>query len=54
MTWKDLHPGARLCLESLRLAGFAAYPVGGCIRDLLLGRVPGDVDVCTEIGRAHV
>ena len=47
MTWKDLHPGARLCLESLRLAGFAAYPVGGCIRDLLLGRVPGDVDVCT-------
>ena len=29
MTWKDLHPGARLCLESLRLAGFVAYQVGG-------------------------
>jgi len=28
-------------------AGHAAYPVGGCVRDLLLGRAPGDVDVCT-------
>jgi len=28
-------------------AGYAAYPVGGCVRDLLLGRAPGDVDVCT-------
>lgn len=47
MTWKDLHTGAQMCLETLRLAGYAAYPVGGCVRDLLLGREPGDVDVCT-------
>ena len=41
MTWKDLPAGARDCLERLTAAGFAAYPVGGCVRDLLLGRAPG-------------
>lgn len=47
MTWKDLPAGARECLEALEGGGYAAYPVGGCVRDLLLGREPGDVDVCT-------
>ena len=28
------------CLATLRRGGFAAYPVGGCVRDLLLGRDP--------------
>lgn len=32
---------------TLRRAGWEAYPVGGCVRDLLLGRTPGDWDVCT-------
>ena len=36
------------CCEALRAAGFAAHPVGGCVRDLLLGRVPGDWDVTTS------
>lgn len=45
---KALHPGAMDCLERLRGAGYEAYPVGGCVRDLLLGRRPGDVDVCTS------
>lgn len=36
------------CLETLRHAGFEAYPVGGCVRDLLLGRTPGDWDVTTS------
>ncbi len=35
------------CCRVLRGAGFAAYPVGGGVRDLLLGRVPADWDVCT-------
>ncbi len=48
MTWKDLPAGAVCCLETLAGAGHAAYPVGGCVRDLLLGRKPGDVDVCTS------
>lgn len=32
----------------LRGAGHQAYPVGGCVRDLLLGRTPGDWDVTTS------
>ncbi len=32
----------------LRGAGGAAQPGGGCVRDLLLGRVPGDWDVTTS------
>lgn len=31
----------------LRRAGFGAYVVGGCVRDSLLGRRPGDWDICT-------
>lgn len=46
--WKKaLHPGAVDCLDTLRRAGWESYPVGGCVRDLLLGRRPGDVDLCT-------
>lgn len=37
-----------LCLDVLRRSGFAAYPVGGCVRDTLLGRTPGDWDVATS------
>lgn len=48
MTWRGLRAGAVDCLERLRSAGHAAYPVGGCVRDLLLGREPGDVDLCTS------
>jgi tRNA nucleotidyltransferase (CCA-adding enzyme) len=35
-------------LEGLWAAGYQAYPVGGCVRDRLLGREPGDWDVCTS------
>lgn len=34
--------------ERLRNAGFEAYLVGGCVRDLLLGRKPKDWDVTTN------
>ena len=47
MTWENLPAGARECLATLLRAGWEAYPVGGCVRDLLLGREPGDVDICT-------
>ena len=40
--------GVNRCLEVLRRVGQAAHPVGGCVRDLLLGRRPGDYDVCTS------
>ncbi len=33
---------------SLRSAGYEAYLAGGCVRDLVLGRVPTDYDVATS------
>ena len=39
---------ARLIVERLRSRGFDAYFAGGCVRDLLLGRVPDDFDVATN------
>lgn len=39
---------ARYVLERLRSAGYEAYLVGGCVRDMLMGRVPHDWDVCTS------
>ena len=35
-------------VETLREAGFEAYLVGGCVRDLVLGRTPKDFDVATD------
>jgi poly(A) polymerase len=34
--------------RTLRKSGFQAYLVGGCVRDLLLGREPKDYDVATD------
>ena len=36
------------CISSLEDAGFAAYAVGGCVRDSLLGLTPQDYDLCTN------
>lgn len=36
------------CLQALEDQGFAAYAVGGCVRDDLLGRQPQDFDLCTS------
>jgi poly(A) polymerase len=35
-------------VKTLRQHGFQAYLVGGCVRDLLLQRVPKDYDVATD------
>ena len=37
----------RECLDALENAGFAAYAVGGCVRDACLGLAPQDFDLCT-------
>ncbi len=34
--------------DALQDAGFQAFLVGGCVRDLLLGREPADYDVATS------
>ena len=43
-----LEPGASALLDALHRAGFAAYAVGGCVRDSLLGQSPHDWDLCTS------
>lgn len=35
------------CIRALEDAGFAAYAVGGCVRDSLLGIAPHDYDLCS-------
>ena len=39
---------ARRIVETLRRDEYSAYLVGGCVRDLLLGREPKDFDVATS------
>ncbi len=34
--------------QKLEQHGFAAYVVGGCVRDLLLGKEPEDWDIATD------
>ena len=36
------------CVEALENRGFAAYAVGGCVRDACLGLTPQDYDLCTS------
>lgn len=38
---------AQVC-ATLKAKGFQAYLVGGCVRDILLGREPADYDVATD------
>ena len=43
-----LPDSVRFCIDRLENAGFAAYAVGGCVRDDCLGLTPHDYDLCTE------
>src|SRR5690242_9377164 len=40
--------------EALRLRGFQAWLVGGCVRDLMLGREPTDYDIATDTTPAEL
>lgn len=44
---KRIHQDALRVISRLRRQGFEAYLVGGCVRDLLLGRQPKDFDIAT-------
>lgn len=35
-------------LSRIESGGFSAYIVGGCVRDMLMGKIPSDYDVCTS------
>jgi len=43
-----LPENAAKIISLLEAAGFCAFVVGGCVRDVLLGRSPGDWDICTD------
>ena len=45
---KDISKAALRVVYDLQNAGFAAFLVGGCVRDLLLGLHPKDFDVATD------
>lgn len=45
---KPVRALARRLVEQLQSAGFEAFWVGGCVRDLLLGREPEDYDIATS------
>ncbi len=40
--------GAEIVLDLLSMAGYEAYLVGGCVRDMLMGMNPKDWDICTN------
>ena len=37
----------KIC-DNLTQRGYSAYAVGGCVRDLLLGKSINDIDICTS------
>ena len=39
---------AYLIVEKLNDAGFDAWWVGGCVRDMLLKKTPDDIDIATS------
>ncbi|HEY6839280.1 MAG TPA: polynucleotide adenylyltransferase PcnB [Geobacteraceae bacterium] len=45
---RNLSPNALRVLYRLKDHGFIAYLVGGCVRDLWLGREPKDFDIVTD------
>ena len=45
---------ALVIARGLQRAGFAAFWVGGCVRDFLLGREPGDYDIATSALPAQI
>ena len=44
----EIHPKVTEILKTLENNGHQAYVVGGCVRDLLMGRHPTDWDIATD------
>ncbi|MFW5450501.1 MAG: polynucleotide adenylyltransferase PcnB [Methylophagaceae bacterium] len=51
---KQISSAALKVLYGLKDAGYEAYLVGGCVRDLLLGHEPKDFDVATDASPEQV
>jgi poly(A) polymerase len=54
MDHQSAFPEAFAIVDRLRTAGYKAYWVGGCVRDLLLERTPKDIDVATAATPSEV
>ena len=50
----QISPPAAQILSTLHAAGHVAYLVGGCVRDMLLGREPKDWDIATDAQPAEL
>ncbi len=48
ITQRDVPKEVAHVADSLERAGFEAYLVGGCVRDLLIGKEPKDWDITTD------
>ena len=48
ITPRMFNRNALMVVEKLQRQGYEAYVVGGCLRDLLLGKKPKDFDVATN------
>lgn len=46
--YQNIPDNVQKILESIEKAGFEAYLVGGCVRDMLLGKEPHDYDIATS------
>ena len=41
-------PDFEILFHHMESSGFSLYFVGGCVRDILLGKEPHDYDFCTD------
>ncbi len=44
----ELPEKVKVISEKLKVGGFEAFAVGGCVRDSITGAVPNDWDICTD------
>lgn len=44
----DIPKDAMLLINMIQQNGFQAYLVGGCVRDIIMDKVPNDYDICTN------
>ena len=44
----EIPNGALYAMNTLKQAGFEAVLVGGCVRDMIMGKIPDDYDIATS------
>ena len=46
--YREIPQDALYIIDTLEQHGFEAYVVGGCVRDMIMGRIPNDWDITTS------